>query len=177
MDVTILSPALRRLARRGRLRWRAWVAYGVLAGFVLPSLGPLPWIAQAAALHHFHVAGLDPHDEPEPASPRHHDQHGGFAPDQHLEGDALLRHHLDDAAQIPGSPTHPIDHDCAECLVLNDLAHCAFVDPGIPEVPPPLGAQVQPGVPRESQHTPPLAALPPARAPPTAPPGNLSDGA
>jgi len=144
------------LARRCRCpRWRALVSYGALASFVWPSLGPLPWIAEAAVHHQLRVDGLDKHAESEAAPPHHHD-----------DEDALLPHHHEDASQIPGSPTHPIDHDCAQCQVLKDLAHCAFVESGVPEVPLPAGSPVQPDVLSESQQTPLIAALPPARGPP-----------
>jgi hypothetical protein len=147
MDSTALLAAPRKLARRVRLRWRFWVAYGVLAGLVWPSLGPLPWIAEAAAHHHFVAHAIDADDD----------------------GAAAPGHHHDDASDIPGSPTHPVDHDCLQCQVLKHLSRCVLLQPGVPDVPLPAGSPVQPSAGSESQYPARIAALPPARAPPLSP--------
>ena len=43
-------------------------------------------------------------------------------------------HH--DDADVPGSPTHPIDHDCAQCQVLKHLSRCVLPAPCAVIVPP-----------------------------------------
>jgi hypothetical protein len=125
-------------------RWRAWVAYGALLALVWPSLGPLPWLAEAAAHQHF-IAQAIAADDGDAAAPSHHH---------------------DDASDIPGSPTHPVDHDCFPCQVLKHLSRCVLEQPGVPEVPLPAGSPIQPRVRAESQHAGHIAALPPARGPP-----------
>jgi len=110
-------PSLRRRSRR--LRWRAWVARYVIASLALPALGPLPWLvasfeldAHAAAPHHSHT---------------HDDAHDGHYHHHHHDGD------------VPGSPTHPADHDCFACQVLAQLARCcelpSLVPPQAPHAP------------------------------------------
>ena len=53
-------------------------------------------------------------------------------------------------ADIPGSPTHPADHDCAQCQVLKHLSRCVLAAPGAAIIPPvaddadEILAQVQP---------------------------------
>jgi len=92
---------LRRTCRRAR--WRAWIGRYVIAALVLPSLGPLPWLlagvavdAHAAVAHH----ALD-HDH----TGHGHGDHGN-------------------PFDVPGSPTHPADHDCFACQVLAQLGRC-----------------------------------------------------
>ncbi|HSS70159.1 MAG TPA: hypothetical protein VLQ46_05835 [Casimicrobiaceae bacterium] len=110
-----------------------------------PSLGPLPWIALAASPHHHH----------------HHDG-AHDADDVDLE---QAIHHFD-ASDIPGSPTHPSDHDCLQCQVLKHLSRCVLAPPVAAEVMLPAGCPVRPGVRAESQHARDVALLPPVRAPP-----------
>ena len=43
------------------------------------------------------------------------------------------------AADIPGSPTHPTDHDCAQCQVLKHLSRCVLPAPCVAIVPPVVG--------------------------------------
>jgi hypothetical protein len=99
------------IATRRARRWcRALAAYTFLA-LAWPSLGPLPWLV-AGVPAHVHVALA--HDDASEAS---HD------------------HRHADASAIPGSPTHPIDHDCAECRVLKHLSRCVLTTPTV-DVPP-----------------------------------------
>jgi hypothetical protein len=84
---------------------RRWIGRIVLVALAFPSLGPWPWlIADALATG----AG--------PATREHRDDH---AHETHRG-----------ASDIPGTPTHPADHHCVECQVLQHLARC------IPEAPP-----------------------------------------
>jgi len=101
-------------------------------------MGPLPWIAEAAAEHHF---ALEEHD-----------------------GHPAHRHA--DASDIPGSPTHPVDHDCFQCQVLKHLARCVSTPPEAPQVDAPAGGAVQPLLRVDAPLAVPAVALPPARAPP-----------
>ena len=83
-------------------RWRCWVATYALLALVWPALGPLPWLID-------------------------------FAPDGHRTDRTRLHddtaengasHSHADPSEIPGSPTHPDDHDCFECQVIQHLARC-----------------------------------------------------
>jgi hypothetical protein len=105
----------------------------------------LPWIALAA-------------------SPHHHD----VAPDAVDVAIETASHHLDalDASDIPGSPTHPADHDCFQCQVLKHLSRCVPAQPVAAEVMLPAGCPVRPEVWVESQHARDVALVPPVRAPP-----------
>src|SRR5262249_24237611 len=137
--------------RSGRGRWRRIVASFTLAALVFPSLGALPWIGAD-------LASIEADD---------HHQHRTAAGDRH---DALHEHaggHDHDLSDVPGSPLHPIDHDCFPCQVLACLSRCALLPPAIPViavVPPrplrPLPVVVTPRV------TMLAAVLPPVRAPP-----------
>jgi hypothetical protein len=134
----------RRPLRRGR--WRSWVAWWALVTLAWPSLGPLPWAARDVAAEAYTAA----HQTDEPAA--------GPLP-------AAYRHD-GNASDIPGSPTHPADHDCFQCQVLKHLARCvpAQLDP--PAIPVQWGCPVRPGVHVEAQRTGLSAFLPPVRAPP-----------
>ncbi|HTS20566.1 MAG TPA: hypothetical protein VMN79_02045 [Casimicrobiaceae bacterium] len=138
-------PALRVLRRRMVRGSRTWVGYAVLAALVWPSLGSLPWAVEVAG----HADALE------------------HAFDGHDLGEAPEDHHHHDASDIPGSPTHPIDHDCPQCQAFKHLSRCALVQPAVPEVPLPAGSPVQPCVPHESAQIVRRAALPPARGPPS----------
>jgi hypothetical protein len=108
---------------------------------VWPSLGPLPWIAMTGSHHH---------DIAQQAVA--------------VEGDATDDGH--EASDVPGSPTHPIDHDCFQCQVLKHLARCVLSQPPAPEAALPAGCPVQPGARAKPQHARQVALLPPVRAPP-----------
>ncbi|HZI85132.1 MAG TPA: hypothetical protein VFF44_14530 [Casimicrobiaceae bacterium] len=117
-----------------------------MAGFVLaalawPSLGPLPWAVMDLAPAQYAVA---------PEGDAH------FAPHEHHG----------DASDIPGSPTHPADHDCFQCQVLKHLARCVPYQTNASSVPLPSGDAIQPCARIEPQRTGFVAFLPPVRAPP-----------
>lgn len=116
----------------------AWIA---LVAMAWPSLGALPWLARPTH-GHVHAAG-DAHG---PESPAH----------QHV-----------DASSIPGSPTHPVDHNCFECQVLQHLARCVFPAPVVGIVPSIVTCHVQPPVAVALPPTHVATVLPPARAPPS----------
>ena len=127
-------------SRRGR--WRQMAAVLALLALVFPSLGALPWIA-ASFVPGAVVIGEHAHAAEDRDTPHEHD-----------------------ASAIPGSPLHPLDHDCVPCQVLAHLSRCALLEPtigGVAAVPP---CPVQPApiaVPRVAAS---VANLPPARAPP-----------
>jgi len=82
--------------------WRAWLAGYVLLALVWPAIGPLPWLIDLAP---------ESHRADRSASSGDSDAHAG------------LHSHVD-ASEIPGSPTHPDDHDCFQCQVIKHLARC-----------------------------------------------------
>jgi hypothetical protein len=131
------SASARYQFRRG---WRSFVASAALVALAWPSLGPLPWVA-TAGLHHHDVALQDA-------------AAGSDANDDHYGSD------------VPGSPTHPADHDCFQCQVLKYLARCVLAQPPAPDASLPAGCAVQPEARAQSQHARALAFLPPVRAPP-----------
>ena len=94
-----------------RSRWSLWLSVYVLLSVAWPSTGALPWMMLDLPEEAHLVAGFD-HDH---------------------EGTAAHAHHHD--ADVPGSPTHPIDHDCAQCQVLKHLARCVLPDPVVASVP------------------------------------------
>jgi hypothetical protein len=131
-----------------RVRWQSWVACYALAALAWPSLGPLPWLAMESLPHQHELvqgaAGFDAHE----ASPAGRPEH--------------------DASSIPGSPTHPINHDCFQCQVLKHLSRCVLAPPVGPEISPPPGCPVQFFARRDSRYASYVALLPPARGPPLA---------
>ena len=138
---TTLAPGHRLV--RGE-RWRAWVALCAAVALILPSVALLP----AASL------GL----ESEAAHTHHgakHVDHDGAA------GDSGLR-----LADVPGSPTHPVNHDCAPCQVIKYLA--TGVLPQADMVLSPLALNHAP--PSDGYHQPQaivrVTVSPPIRAPP-----------
>ena len=87
-----------RLFRVGR--WQAWVALCAAVALILPSVALLPAASlglESEAGHAHHGAKYVAHD--------------GAAEDSGLR-----------LADVPGSPTHPIDHDCAPCQIIKYLA-------------------------------------------------------
>ena len=89
-----------------RLRRRMVTTLALIA-LVFPSLGALPWIATRLVT----VA--------ESSGTIAHAADDGDTPHEH------------DASDIPGSPLHPLDHDCFPCQVLAHLSRCALLEPGI----------------------------------------------
>jgi hypothetical protein len=120
-------------------RARRWLARWLLVAMAFPALGPWPWLVAEAWAH---------------------------APAAHAHAAGDDDHH---ASDIPGTPTHPADHHCVECEVLQHLARCVPV-----VAPPPVVAPlaVRPLVVAPTRATLPTpvapARLPPARAPPPA---------
>jgi hypothetical protein len=137
-------PSARDLPRRNA--WRSWIAAYALVALAWPSLGLLPWVVMdVTATGH---------------AAEHQTQHAHATPSS-----ATDEHH-GDASDIPGSPTHPADHDCFQCQVLKHLARCVVPQLDPPAIPLQPGCAVQPDGQFESQWPGHIAALPPARGPP-----------
>jgi len=131
--------------RRNALRWRRWVpcvAWLSVFAVALPSLGPLPLLVRAV------------------------DDHSHFAAGYAISGDGG-HDGCPDASSIPGSPTHPADHHCAQCLVLKHLSRCILATPTVVVAPPVVTAFVAQRVLVAVAPSAEVAGnLPPARAPP-----------
>ena len=134
-----IAARLKLLPRKISRRWRVWVATYALVAIAWPSAGPLSWLVFEHGDEAHAVAGAGA----EGAAHRHHD-----------DGD------------IPGSPTHPLDHDCAQCKVLKHLARCVVPAPVAPTVAPLAGAPA----PVCSVVAPRYASVAPERPPIRAPP-------
>jgi hypothetical protein len=142
--------------RSTRARLQLAVAWFALVSLVFPSLGALPWICADIAFGG--VAERDPHPVLARGGHAAAHEHAG-----HLDH---AGHHDHDPSDIPGSPFHPLDHDCSPCQVLATLARCAILPPSIPVVAviPPRPLRPLPIVaPRVTVLA---AVLPPVRAPP-----------
>jgi len=124
-----------------RRRWRAWVAWCAAFALVFPAVLPLPWTSPEVA-----ASGSPTTDA---GSHRHAE------PNRHL-----------DYSEIPGSPTHPPDHNCFPCQVLKHLSRGLLPQPEF--VAPTLRLRDQPLRARhiEPEHAAHIGSLPPARAPP-----------
>lgn len=132
-----------------RSRWRGWIAAWVIAGLALTALGPLPWLMTGL--------GGDSHIV-------------AHASHEHAHGAAGHVHQHRDASDVPGSPTHPPDHDCLACQVLAHLGRCCAL-PAPPSVLPASIASF-PAIPTRVPVVVPafrFALKPPARAPPPYP--------
>ena len=139
--------------RSSRAGWCRIVASFTLAALLFPSLGALPWIVVDLA-----SIEADEHQQ-----------------DRTVLGDGrdALHEHADDhdhdLADVPGSPLHPVDHDCFPCQVLACLSRCALLPPAVPVVavapPRPLRPPSRVVAPRVTVLA---AVLPPVRAPPAA---------
>lgn len=125
-------------------RWRHLVAPLTLAALVLPSLGALPWIAADFVRDH----GIVGQQELSPAA------------------DHRDAHHEHNTSDIPGSPLHPIDHDCFPCKVLAQLSRCALYPPAILNVAVVPLCPVRPLPIAVLRIAAAVAELPPVRAPP-----------
>src|SRR5262249_11278563 len=123
-----------------------WVVWCVVVALAWPALGTLPWVAAVdfAPAHHA-------------ASHHHSDSVAGALAETHGHRDA---------SDIPGSPTHPADHDCFQCQVFKHWSRCAPSAIAPPQIASLLGSPVRPAVRSESQHAGSIAFLPPVRAPP-----------
>ena len=127
-----------------RGRWRSWVASCALVTLAWPSLGLLPWVGMD-------LTATD---------------HAAAHERAHLAANPSSAAHDNDSSDIPGSPTHPADHDCFQCQVLKHLARCVLSPLEPPTIPLQPGCAVQPRIVVESQFATDVAALPPARGPP-----------
>src|SRR6266567_6248609 len=128
--------------RSHRARWRSWVVSYALVALTWPSLvGLLPWIAVDFAPHHHSTAYQEAGSDADGSSAGHH-EHG-------------------DASDIPGTPTHPADHNCFQCEVLKHLSRCVVPQIDPPTIPLVSGCPVQPRVYVESQYAGRIAFLPP----------------
>jgi hypothetical protein len=122
-------------------RWRGWLAAYVLLSLVWPAIGPLPWLID------FGVDG---------------DRASLVANAQ--ESDA---HHHHDASEIPGSPTHPDDHNCFQCDVIKHLARCVPSDGAYPIVAFIAARPPQPLAEVDSTQAASAVPIPPIRGPPS----------
>jgi hypothetical protein len=130
------QPLTSRLLHRAR--WRGWLIVYVLLSLVWPAVGPMPWLIDF---------------EPDDRAPLSAD----------ASGDA---HHHHDASEIPGSPTHPDDHDCFQCQVIKHLARCVPSDGSFPTVALVAAHPPQPPIARGSSHAALVVPRPPIRGPP-----------
>jgi hypothetical protein len=119
-------------------RWPAWLAAYVLLSLVWPSIGPLPWLV-----------GLAP---------------GGG--EISADGDEHRSTHHHDASEIPGTPTHPDDHNCFQCDVIKHLARCVPSDGAYPIVALATAHPPQPSIQVGSIHAASVVPRPPIRGPP-----------
>jgi len=78
--------------------------------------------------------------------------------------DQPAHHH--DASELPGSPTHPDDHNCFECQVLQHLSRCVLPDLGPVIVPPRPQEFTAPDARCDSRIASFIAPRPPIRGPP-----------
>ena len=124
--------------------WRAWLAAYVLLALVWPAIGPLPWLIDFAPASHY---------ADDSVSQGASDEHAG-----------LHSHH--DASEIPGSPTHPDDHNCFQCEVIKHLARCVPSDGAFPTVALFTGHSPQPPLRIETLRAAFVVTRPPIRGPP-----------
>src|SRR5437764_7556480 len=73
-------------------------------------------------------------------------------------------HH--DASEIPGSPTHPDDHDCFQCEVIKHLARCVPSEGSYPTVALVTSRPPQPSIQVRSNYRAFALPRPPIRGPP-----------
>jgi hypothetical protein len=123
-------------------RWRSWVAWVAAVALILPSVALLPAASEVAHGHHgAHHAGA--------------------------EGDGVAGAAGAHLVAIPGSPTHPVNHDCTPCQVLKYLATSVLPQADLALVlleridAPPSGGRHPPQLAVR------LAVAPPIRAPPS----------
>ena len=124
-------------------RWRSRVAWCTAVVLILPSVALIP---AASAGFESYVA--------------HHAEHL-IAERDHAASEG---HRLSD---IPGSPTHPVNHDCAPCQVIKYLATSFLPQAGLA----PLPSGPTDAAPSDRLHQPHegarVAVSPPIRAPPS----------
>ena len=123
--------------------WRTCVAWCALVALAWPSLGPLPYVVHDVGAH-FAAGTVQAHAD-------------GDGDDHHVDG-----------SSIPGSPTHPDDHDCPECVVLKHLSRCMLPVLAIGVCAPVVVAVVTRRIAFSRPPAPVPAYVPPARGPPLA---------
>jgi hypothetical protein len=142
--VSALATPQRLPARSSTRGWRFWLAVYVLLAIAWPAAGPIPWVVlERSSAHH--------------------------AAAEREAGPARFARHTHEAHDIPGSPTHPLDHDCAQCQVLKHLARCIPSDPVDASVPAPAGAAVQACTATDDAYSSVTVYRPPIRGPPAFP--------
>jgi hypothetical protein len=119
------------------------LAYTALA-LAWTAFGPLPWVILEFAPANLFTASVADHAT-----------HDGDAPHRH------------DGSAIPGSPTHPADHDCFQCEVIKHLSRCILPDACTPTVPSRAAANVSVDPRIELPHAGAVAPHPPIRGPPS----------
>jgi hypothetical protein len=137
VSTLILSTIRSYRADRRAQRLRNLLAAFALIAVAWPSLGPLSFLVHDFGSHLNPASGHSDADD-----------------------DKI------DASSIPGSPTHPADHNCPECEILKHLSRCV-----LPTLAIAIGAPVAVAVVTQwvADVRPPAkvaAHLPPARAPP-----------
>jgi hypothetical protein len=136
--------------RRGRAgQWRSWVALCAAVALILPSVALLP----AASLEF----------ESEAA----HVHYGAEHPS--ADRDAVAGDSRDRLADIPGSPTHPTNHNCTPCQVIKYLATSFLLQADIALLPLELNDAPPPDGWQQPQDIARVAVSPPIRAPPHLP--------
>lgn len=121
-----------------RAPWRAWLVRYLLLLLAWPAIGPMPWLVDFTS-----------------------DDHGAYSGGDHS---GVARHH--DASEIPGSPTHPDDHNCFQCEVIKHLARCVPSDGRFPIVALVAAHPPQPPIRGGSPHAAFIVPRPPIRGPP-----------
>jgi len=148
----------KRSTRAGNRRPRVWIAWCALVALVWSSVGILPSIGLEIASRQHAAAHRHDHGHAEGVIEAHaHHAHG----DGHHAHDAQ-----GDFSDIPGSPTHPLDHDCDQCQVLTHLSRCIFDAPCASTLDVVPGLPVRPNIAVVARAARDVADVPPARGPP-----------
>ncbi|HEV2977771.1 MAG TPA: hypothetical protein VG425_09305 [Casimicrobiaceae bacterium] len=137
------STVMRRRSLARTARWRSCVAWCTAVALILPSVALIP--APSAGFE----SDVARHAE-------------------HLtaERDRAASEGGDRLSDVPGSPTHPVNHDCAPCQVIKYLATSFLPQAGLAPLPSgPIDAAPSDPLhqPREGAR---VAVSPPIRAPP-----------
>jgi hypothetical protein len=128
-----------------------------LIAFTWSSVGLLPSIALEIASRQHTTAHRHDDGHAEVHAAHEHRAHGPARDAYDMHGDF---------SDLPGSPTHPLDHDCDQCQVLTHLARCIFGSPCATTLDVVAGRPVRPNVAVAARAARDVAAIPPARGPP-----------